>query len=209
VSGPPPRNLTVERYADLAAEIWERPARLGAVRFVAVDGPSGAGKTTFAGRLATALEKSGRSVVVVNTDDLLDGWADQFTFWPRLDGGVLEPLARGEPGRYPVYDWVRGCFGGNVTVPVPDVLIVDGATSARAEAYPRLSFSVFVTADRDLRLERALARDGAGIEEPLRAWMAAEKEYFAGSATVGRTDRVVDGVARVGHDPECEYVRLR
>jgi hypothetical protein len=146
---------------------------------------------------------------VVNTDDLLDGWADQFTFWPRLDEGVLEPLARGEPGRYPVYDWACGRFDGDIYVPVPDVLILDGATSARAEAYPRLSFSIFVTADRDLRLERALARDGAGIEEPLRAWMAAEEEYFAGAATVGWTDRVVDGVARVGHDPECEYVRLR
>ena len=88
--------MRVERFADLAAEIGRRPARLGPVRFVAVDGPSGAGKTTFAGRLAGALIRAGRRVEVVHTDDLLDGWEDQFTFWPRLACGVLEPLARGE-----------------------------------------------------------------------------------------------------------------
>ena len=91
--------MRVERFADLAAEIGRRPARLGAVRLVAVDGPSGAGKTTFAERLAGALIRAGRRVEVVHTDDLLDGWEDQFTFWTRLECGVLEPLARGEPGR--------------------------------------------------------------------------------------------------------------
>jgi energy-coupling factor transporter ATP-binding protein EcfA2 len=201
--------MSTERFADLAAEIGRRPARLGSVRLVAVDGPSGSGKTTFARRLAAALGQAGSAVELVHTDDLLDGWEDQFTFWPRLERGVLEPLARGEPGRYRIYDWVRGCFGGNLYVPVPDVLIVEGATSARAEAYLRLTLSVFVTADRDLRIRRALARDGPAIEVPLRRWMAAEDDYFAGAGTVDRVDRVVDGVARVGHDPECEYVRLR
>jgi uridine kinase len=201
--------MRVERFADLAAEIGERPARLGQVRLVAVDGPSGAGKTTFAQRLAGALIRAGRRVEVVHTDDLLDGWEDQFTFWPRLECGVLEPLARGEPGRYPIYDWVRGRFGGDLHVPVPDVLILDGGTSARAEAYPRLSLSVFVTADRDVRWERALVRDGATVEAPLRRWMAAEDGYFAETGTAERVDRLVDGVARVGHDPEDEYVRLR
>ena len=201
--------MTVERFVDLAAEIRRRPARLGSVRFVAVDGPSGAGKTTFAQRLAGAIVRAGSRVEVVHTDDLLDGWGDQFTFWPRLESGVLEPLARGEPGRYPIYDWVRGRFGGDLRVPVPDVLIVDGGTSARADAYPRLSFSIFVTADRDLRLGRALARDGATVEVPLLRWMAAEDDYFATAATAERVDRLVDGVAPVGHDPEDEYVRLR
>jgi uridine kinase len=201
--------MTVERFADLAAEIGRRPARLGAVRLVAVDGPSGAGKTTFAGRLAGALIRAGKRVEVVHTDDLLDGWEDQFTFWPRLECGVLEPLARGEPGRYPIYDWVRGRFGGDLHVPVPDVLIVDGGTSARAEAYPLLSFSIFVTADRDVRWDRTVARDGATVEAPLRRWMAAEDGYFARTGTAERVDRLVDGVARVGHDPEDEYVRLR
>jgi uridine kinase len=201
--------MTVERFADLAAEVERRPARLGRVRLVAVDGTSGSGKTTFASRLAAALERRGYRVETVRTDDLLDGWADQFTFWPRLEHGVLEPLARGEPGRYQIYDWIGKRFGGTMYVPVPDVLIVEGATSARAEAQPWLSLSVLLVADRDLRLQRALARDGPDIEVPLRRWMAAEDDYFATADTAGRVDRLVDGVARVGHDPEEEYVRLR
>jgi uridine kinase len=200
--------MTVETFAELAAEIERRPARLGPVRMVAVDGPSGAGKTTFADRLARALTALGRRVEVVHTDELLDGWDDQFTFWARLDEDVLTPMERGRPGWHPVYDWARKRFDGERTVGVPDVLIVEGATSARPEAYPRLSLSVFLTADRGVRWERVLARDGPAIEVPLRRWMAAEDDFFAASGIAERVDRLVDGVARVGHDPESEYVRL-
>jgi uridine kinase len=200
--------MTVERFADLAAEVLARPARLGGVRVVAVDGPSGAGKTTFADRLAGALRRTGARVVVVHTDELLDGWEDQFTFWKRLEETVFEPLAHGHAGRHPVYDWHLARFAGEREVPVPDVLIVEGATSARPEAYPRLSLSVFLTADRDRRWERVLSRDGPEIAAPLRRWMAAEDEFFAADGTAQRADRVVDGVAIVGHDPESGYVRL-
>jgi hypothetical protein len=72
-----------------------------------------------------------------------------------------------------------------------------------------LSFSIFLCADRDLRLRRALARDGPAVEVPLRRWMAAEDEHFEAVRTASNVDRLVDGVARVGHDPESEYVRLR
>ena len=202
-------DATVERFGDLAREILSRPARLGTVRLVAVDGPSGAGKTTFADRLARALRDAGTRVEVVHTDDLLDGWDDQFTFWERLEAGILRPMMLGDPGTHLVYDWRLGRFAGDRTVPVPDVLIVEGGTSARADAYPRLSFSAFLTADRDVRLRRVLQRDGPTVEAPLRRWMAAEESYFAAAATARRADRVVDGVADVGHDPENEYVRLR
>jgi uridine kinase len=200
---------TIERFADLAAEIRARPARLGPVRLAAVDGPSGAGKTTFAERLATALDTVGMRVAVIHTDDLLDGWDDQFTFWRRLEDGVLGPLGRGVPGTHPVYDWALRRFTGERRVPVPDVLIVEGATSARAEAYPRLSLSVFLTADPAVRWRRVVERDGPTVEGPLRRWMAAEDEYFSAAGTADRLDRLVDGVARVGHDPSSEYVRLR
>jgi uridine kinase len=198
--------MTVERYADLATEILARPPRLGPVRLVAVDGPSGAGKTTFADRLARALPGP---TAIVHTDDLLDGWADQLTFWRRLEQTVLDPLARGEPGRHPVYDWGLGRFATERGIPVPAVLVVEGGTSARPEAYPRVSFSVFVDADRDVRWRRVLARDGPEIAVPLQRWMAAEEEHFVANGTRERADRVVDGVARVGHDPESGYVRLR
>src|SRR5436305_1845641 len=45
----------VGRFADLAERVRTGAPRLGTVRFVAVDGPAGAGKTTFARRLSAAL----------------------------------------------------------------------------------------------------------------------------------------------------------
>ncbi len=198
----------VARYRDLAEEIAGRPARLGPVRLVAVDGGTGAGKTEFAGRLAEALRHAGLTAEVLHTDDLLDGWADQFTFWPRLEA-VLDRLARGEPARYRRYDWLAGRFGQERTVPVPDVLIMEGTSTARGQVRSRLTLAVFVTADSGVRQSRVLARDGVAIEPDLRRWMAAEQRHFARDATPERVDVLVDGQARVGHDPDSEYVRLR
>ena len=72
------------------------PPRLGPVRLVAVDGFAGSGKTTFAGRLAEAL-----GAQVLHTDDLLEGWVDTVSFWPRLEEWVLAPLRAGRPGPLP------------------------------------------------------------------------------------------------------------
>ena len=196
-------------YADLAREVRRRPARLGDVRLVAVDGGSGAGKTTFAGRLAVALRATGVHTEIVHTDDLLDGWADQFTFWPRLVTEILRPLAEGRAGSYRRYDWLTGGFAESVTVPVPDVLIVEGVSVARLDVHHRLTLAVFMTADPDLRLDRAVARDGAGIEPDLRVWLAAEEVHFARNTTPERANVLVDGAPRVEHDPSSEFVRLR
>ena len=101
-------------FADLAADIRKLPPRLGDVRLVAVDGPSGAGKSQFADRLGRAL-----GAPVVHTDDLLDGWDDQFTFWARLEEKVLEPLRHGRPASFARYLWHRREFGGTPQVVPP------------------------------------------------------------------------------------------
>ncbi|HEY2673960.1 MAG TPA: hypothetical protein VGJ07_26795 [Rugosimonospora sp.] len=200
--------MAVGRFDDLAAAILRAPARLGAVRAVAVDGPTGAGKTTFAERLAESVSAAGARVSVVHTDDLLDGWQDQFGFWPRLEAGVLAPMRAGRPGRHPVYDWVRGRFDGTREVPVPDVLIVEGSTTTRAEMRPELSLSVFVCAPADLRVNRVLSRDGAAVREPLLRWMDAETAYLVAHGSHDWVDALIDGASKLGHDPRSEFIRL-
>jgi hypothetical protein len=206
---PPPEHVakgvlvTLVRYADVAAEILARPARLGAVRLVAVDGPAGAGKTTFAERLAPALRDAGARVAVVHTDDLLDGWGDIVTFWPRLAGWILSPLRRGAPGAYRRYDWVAGGFEARWRpVPVPDVLILEGVTAGRADIRPELTMLVWVWAPPELRLERALARDGADIRPELLAWMGAEAAHFAEDRPAEHADVRVSG-GSAGPTPEA------
>jgi uridine kinase len=201
----------IESYLDLAARVLAAPARLGAVRLIAIDGPSGAGKSAFAERFAAALERAlGRAVPVVPTDDLLDGWDDQFTFWTRLERDVLAPLRAGRPGRYRRYDWRRGAFGDEtVEVPPAPVVIIEGVGAARAAARPELSLAVFVTAPSDLRLARALDRDGEGLRAYLEKWRRAEDRHFAADATADRADMVVDGAPDVAHDPYTQYVRAQ
>ncbi|WP_412535394.1 uridine kinase [Micromonospora zamorensis] len=200
----------VEAYAELARRVLAGPARLGRTRLVAVDGPSGAGKSRFAARLADALAAlSGGRPPVVHTDDLLDGWDDQVTFWPRLDEGVLGPLREGRPGAYRRYSWVRQSFLPRpVPVPVAPVLVLEGVTAARAVVRPELTLAVFVTAPASLRLERAVARDGPEILPELRRWHAGEQAHFAADDTANHADLLVDGAPTLPHDSDRYYLRI-
>jgi uridine kinase len=181
-------------FDELAALILRRPPRLGRVRLVAVDGPSGAGKTVFADRLARTL-----AAPVVHTDDLLDGWGDQFTFWRRLEENVLEPLRQGRPAQYHRYLWTDGRFGGEpVRIDPAEVVLLEGVSSARRVIRPELSLAVFVTAPPRLRWTRVLNRDGtADVAFPayLERWRTAENRHFAAEGTAGYADVGVDGAA--------------
>nr|WP_236646815.1 hypothetical protein [Micromonospora acroterricola] len=207
-----PPVVVVEAYAELARRVLAGPARLGRTRLVAVDGPSGAGKSRFAAHLADALAAApgGARPPVVHTDDLLDGWDDQLTFWSRLDEQVLAPLRAGRPGAYRRYSWVRRCFLPRaVPVPAAPVLILEGVSAARAVVRPELTLAVFVTAPASLRLTRAVARDGPEILPELRRWHAGERAHFAVDDTAARADLVVDGAPNLPHDAERYYVRIR
>ena len=200
---------TVESFDGLARRVYARPARLGRVRLVVVDGPSGAGKSTFANRLATAcaapgMAPNGTGVAIVRTDDLLDGWLDQFTFWPRLRDQVLNPLRAGRPARYRRYDWTAGRFGDQwVTVAPPGVLVLEGVSAARAAIRPTATLSVFVTAPASVRLARSLARDGAAMQPVLDRWRQAEERFFTADGTPGAVDLLVDGAAQSPADSGC------
>ncbi|WP_326552055.1 uridine kinase family protein [Micromonospora sp. NBC_01813] len=203
--------------------MYAGPARLGRVRLVVVDGPSGAGKSTFADRLAVAcaaLEPAEPAwptepawplgsarpatacgVAVVRTDDLLDGWLDQFTFWPRLRDWVLNPLRLGRPARYRRYDWAAERFGDQwITVAPPGVLVLEGVSAARAAIRPTATLSVFVTAPPSVCLARSLVRDGAALQPVLDRWRKAEELFFAADGTPGAVDLLVAGAALLPAD---------
>src|SRR6476469_3661267 len=77
----------VESFRSLADSILALP---GGVRLVAVDGYGGAGKSTFATRLAAALG----GAAVVHTDDFATG-EPGVEWWPRLEREVIVPLSAG------------------------------------------------------------------------------------------------------------------
>ena len=179
------------------------------MRFVAVDGPAGSGKTTFAGRLANALGARAATVAEIHVDDLLEGWTGLDSFWPRMREQVLEPLSRGADACYQRYDWVRDRFDEEwMALAVPDVLVLEGVSSARGAGDAVRSLGVYVYADRAQRLDRGIRRDGEGLRAQWMRWMTEEDRHFADEATTRRADLLVDGAPTVAHDPEHEYVLL-
>jgi len=69
----------------LVTEVLQCP---GPVRLVAIDGPGGAGKTTFAERFAAAAD----GAPIVHTDDFASA-DNPIDWWPRLLAEVIEPLS--------------------------------------------------------------------------------------------------------------------
>jgi uridine kinase len=195
-------------FADVAARVLAGPARLGPVRLVAVDGGAGAGKSTFARRLAVALRQAGADVAELHTDDLLEGWTDLVSFWPRLEEWVLAPLRRGEPGSYRVYDWHARRFADEwQPLPVPNVLVIEGVSCARAAIRAELTLLVWVAVSADVRLARGLERDGEAMRAEWVRWMASEAEHFARDATETAADLRVDGAPEgFSINPETELV---
>jgi uridine kinase len=171
----------------LARRVLDLPPSCGPVRLVAVDGPAGAGKTTFAGRLATGL-----NCQVIHSDDFPVPWEEGPAPWfHALDEQVLRPLQDGRPGGFRRYDWVRGAYAGHVAVPVAPALVIEGVGTARRSAADLLAFTVWVEAPEPVRLRRVIDRDGPELEPRWREWFAAERAWFAEDGTRDRADLIV------------------
>jgi hypothetical protein len=164
--------------SDLTEGIRAAPARLGTVKLVAIDGPSGSGKSVLAGRLRAEL---GSGTELISTDDFAT-WDDPVSWWPRLRDGVLIPLAGNRPGHYRRMDWTSGTPrpGELITVGVPEVLIVEGVSAGRRSIRPKVSVLVWCElADQAERLERSVARDGEASRQHLTNWQLFENGWFA------------------------------
>jgi predicted kinase len=146
----------------------------GPVRLVGLDGHAGSGKTTWAARLARELD----GAPVLHLDDLarhdcLFGWTD------RLEEQVLEPLRRGAPGRYTVYDWDRRRDAGTAVLPPEPVVLVEGVGAGRRELRPWLACLLWMDVPEAVAWERGRRRDGPAQAAFWRGWTRAERAHFS------------------------------
>ena len=159
---------------------------------VLVDGRSGGGKSTFAGRLADLLGGA-----VVHSDDL--AWHHDAFAWDELARDhVIRPWRRGERVDYRPPGWVaRGRPGSVAIADDVRVLVLEGVGAGRAALASEADALVWVQSDRDEARERGLRRDVELGRTPVEAerfwdeWMAAEEPFLARDRPWERADLVV------------------
>jgi molybdopterin-guanine dinucleotide biosynthesis protein A/uridine kinase len=157
---------------------------------VAIDGPSCAGKSILA--IAVAL-RSGGSVVegddfyrstlarltVLQREAMSDAEVvDAVIDWERLRGQALLPLRAGESATFQPYDWDAddGRLAPPKTIPLADLIIVDGVYAARPELADLLDAAVYLGVDPQIRARRYAEREND--PDWARFWERGEAYYF-------------------------------
>ena len=148
---------------------------------ILIDGPSGSGKTTLAHSLRADFRAQGQSCEVISMDSIYEGWDNALS--PSLVANLVEwvisPALAGEDINYLPWDWATSSRGDMVTVPVCDVLILEGVGSAHATIREHAERVIWVEGEADVLLDRVLARDGEHIRDEMITWQVREQEYFA------------------------------
>ena len=175
------------RYDPLVQLIDSRAPACGSTTVIAVDGPSGAGKTDFCGGLAAAL-----GAPVLHFDDIYPGWSGLTATPQMIVDGVLSPLSIGETGSIARWDWDHQQPSETIHFTPTPLLILDGVGSGARVCRPFLSLLIWLDAPASTRKRRALTRDGGAYEPFWDMWSVQERELFASDDIRGNADVVVD-----------------
>jgi uridine kinase len=186
VSSRGPADAVSEGPAQIAVALLRAVPRAGVTRVAAVDGRSGAGKTSLAATLASQLDAP-----IVSLEDLYGGWDGLEHGIDLLVGAVLEPLAAGRAARVPRYDWGAGEWAEPWPLDPPPVLIVEGVGAGARRAAAFESLIVWLEAPADARQQRALDRDGQTFAPYWDRWAAQEDAMLARERTPDRADIVI------------------
>jgi uridine kinase len=178
----------IEAVAGAVAEAARRAApRCGRTRVLAVDGRSGAGKTSFAAGLRAAL-----GAPVVTLEELYGGWDGLERGIGLLVSEVLEPLSLGRAARVPRYDWVAAAWSTPWVLEPPGLLIVEGVGAGARRAAAYASVLVWIEVPESVRKKRALDRDGETFAPHWDMWAAQEDAMLAREHTPDRADFLID-----------------
>ncbi|MFJ5861310.1 chorismate-binding protein [Pseudarthrobacter sp. NPDC092439] len=161
---------------------------------IAIDGRSGAGKTTLAVELAARL-RAHHKVSLFHLEDIYPGWNGLAAGIERYVATVLAPLSRGEAATWTSWDWENHYDGAaRVTLPA-EIVIVEGVGAASAAARPFLGAVIWADSPADVRRTRALDRDGSTYEPFWDQWAAQESAWLAADPVPDHADLQVRNLA--------------
>ncbi|MGA9101893.1 AAA family ATPase [Aeromicrobium sp.] len=181
--GPEPPPEARFRYDELVDAVRDRLPACGSTSVVAVDGPSGSGKSELADTLARRLEAT-----ILRVDELVPGWHGLAAMPPVVARDLLAPLAAGEVAEVRRWNWIDDEPGERVALRPGRFLVLDGCGSGSRVIRPYLTLLVWVDAPEETRRERAMARDGAVFEPWWDVWAAQERALFAAEQTQAAAD---------------------
>ena len=149
----------------------------------AIDGPAGAGKTTFAAKLEAELSVDG-TVRVIHMDDLYNGWENA------LSNPLAEILDRistahiaGRDFVIKIFNWHTMAFDREERITPTDYLIIEGVGAAQQIVRETGAITYWLDIEPEIGLQRVLDRDGAQLEAPMRQWQVDQDKHFARDET--------------------------
>ncbi|MBL1242475.1 MAG: (d)CMP kinase [OCS116 cluster bacterium] len=180
---------------NIANLLTTKPAKVGHVKFIGIDGHGGSGKSTLAKLLAQKL-----NATLVHTDDFASHEV-LFEWQQKLIDAVFTPIISGSKLlNYQCSKWWADHHPKPVINQlVTPIMIIEGVSALRQEFRPYLSFGIYVDTPTDICLTRGLARDkdnGNSIEQITQMWMdwiAAENEYLKRDNPQAYADIIISG----------------
>jgi uridine kinase len=197
-------------HASLAAEVASRG---NAIVRVAVDGVSGAGKTSFGDELAIVMRRAGRTVIRASADDFHypkvrryrlgrdspDGHYLESYDYDTMQRELLDPLGAGGSRRYRtvVFDCASDQPVASPRYFAPDgaILIFDGLFLNREELRDYWDVSNFLDVAFEIATQRCALRDGsiADYRHPSnRRYIQGETRYLRECRPQDRASIVID-----------------
>jgi uridine kinase len=206
------RTRLIGDVADTISQLSPRRLR------IAIDGRTGAGKTSFGHELAAALRKLGRSTLRASLDDFKHPWRDaRERGYDRVTGEgyyrnaydfrsavdlMLVPAGPGGSGEVVLcaYDPLTGVDHRATFVTAPDdaVLIVDSVFALRPEYDAYWDFRIWLEVEPEVAFARGIRRDldAEGIDEATRVrrdrYGPAEEIYIAEVRPISKSDLIID-----------------